>query len=378
MALTFLQATPKQTLGRIADDLSFIDSDIDLNEFIEQPLNRVSKKLDEINESLATRRRDSKYGSWLYDETHIRDSLLAEALKTIIEEKRGVIATERLIPGAVYYSGVARFGDRITGQRCIYLGESFTGWMKFKESAATAKALTVLRHGTKDDFRNLYVGIADGRPDALNTITLEHITESSTAARAKIEEYCDARWDGPWPWEVDAPEKLKMILEHREEKKMKHIEEMQLEMQRIIREFQEGALNQYEMIAAAQEMTSKVDSIIADLGKLSSTGIEVMAQAKATGDEQLVEPMQQALGDPLNNSVSALTDLKAALVNAMGDLTGDESGAPRNPMNDPGMGDDMGSPADAMGNNPMGDDDADAVADIDIGGDEGERPMKEL
>jgi hypothetical protein len=99
-----------------------------------------------------------------------------------------------------------------------------------------------------------------------------------------------------------------------------------------------------------------------------------MAQVKASGDEEIVTPMQDALGEPLNNAVGALTTLKASLTRATSIITGqdgdmDDSGPSMNGMS---------SPMDAMGSDPRGSMGNDkAIDNIDIAGDESERPMKE-
>lgn len=373
MPLKFLKETHEDVLGKIKADLSFVDPNIDLDEYANMTANKLRRELSSVRESLDNLKTGT-YGSWLREEQYVRNTLMEEALRTMIDSKQGAMRRERLVPGASYYSGVARYGGILEGKRCIYLGEQFSGWMDFRERSAVAKAMTVLQHGSQDDFREIYVGLADGKPDALNEICMEHIVDSSDVALKLIEQYCDQRWEGPWPWEIEAPEKLKYMIESREEKNMMKIQEMQRRFGKLLREFEEGQMNQFEMVTAAQEMMSRVDSMIGDLGKLSSSGIEVMAQAKSTGDEHLVDPMQQALGDPLNDAVSALTNLKAALASATAELTGEGSGMDDNM----GGSDDLGSPGDAMGPPMGGGDEADALADVDIGGDEEERPRKEV
>lgn len=372
MTLRFLQETPDSILGKLKTDLSYIDPTVDFSVYESMTYRGVEKELDEISKSISNLKTGT-YGSWLHSEGYVRDTLVKEALENILENKANSMEAEDLVPGASYYTGVSRFGDLLEGQYAIYLGENYTGWIEFRESAAVAKAMTVLRYGSEVDFKEIYIGMADGSVDALNEVSLSHIAKSSPAALGLIEEYCDARWEGPWPWEVEAPEKIKHMIESREEEKMIRITEMQNSLAKLLREFDEGNLNQFEMVSAAQEMMAKVDSIISDLGKLSSTGIEVMAQAKASGDDNLVQPMQNALGDPLNQAVSALTDLKASLATATSDLSNGGGGSA---MPDT----DMGSPDDMMGDDPMagGSADADALADVDIGGDDEERPMKEL
>ena len=46
------------------------------------------------------------------------------------------------------------------------------------------------------------IEMADGQLNALQKVSLEHLTESSKDALKSIEEYCDGRWTGPWTWEL--------------------------------------------------------------------------------------------------------------------------------------------------------------------------------
>lgn len=375
MALSFLQETNQDILHKLKSELKYIDPKVDMDVLAAQSIQSLTKTLANITESI-DEMKTTVYGSWLNDPKYVRNTVLGEAIKILLDEKKNTVRTDQLIPGATYYTQVSQYGDILEGKRSIYLGAKYTGWMPFKESVAIEKAKQLLRYGNKDDFRELYVGIANGRSDALNNISMDHIIGSSKSALKEMEEYCDSRWNGLWPWEVEAPEKLKYMIENREEKQMKRIEEMQRGLIRVLREFDEGNMSQFEMISASQEMMKRVDSMISDLGKLSSNGIEVMAQAKASGDESLVGPMQNALGDPLNTAVTALTDLKAALSSATSDLTG--GGSSMNMDNpEPDMGDDLGTPGDAMGDDPMGGS-SDPIDDLDIGSDEEERPMKEV
>ena len=362
MALTYLKETNQHILDKLQIDLSYIDSSIDLSQYASMTTNRLSAHARNRQESIDLM-KTGRYGSWLSDEQFVKESLILEAIRTVMNEKKDKMDKERLVVGSTYYTDVTRYGSLVEGKKAIFMGAKFTGWLPFMESAPVMKASQVLRYGTEDDFRNIYIGMADGRSDALNEISFQHITESSDGALSRIESYCDDRWEGPWAWEMDAPEKLKLMIESREDTKMNHIQGMQRQFTKILREFDEGSMDQFEMVSAAQEMSGQVDSMISNLAKLSSSGIEVMAQAKVAGDEGVIEPLQQALGEPLNSAVTALTDLKAALSNATNDITG---GGPSMSMG----GDDMKSPMDAMGDDPMD--------DVAIGGDDEERPMKEL
>jgi len=145
---------------------------------------------------------------------------------------------------------------------------------------------------------------------------------------------------------------------------MQRLNEMYSQMTELLREFEEIHMNQFELVNAAQDMMKRVDGMITDLGKLSSSGIEVMAKAKASGNGD-INPLHNALGEPLNTAVEALTDLKASLTKTMRELSGEE-------MVDDDL--EMGSPEDKMGDRPEKDD----LADLPITGDENERPTKDF
>jgi len=375
MALTFLNETNESILASIQTELSFIDKSIDLSVLEQMTVNRLNKELTLIQESIATM-QTGVYGSWLHNEDYVRDTMLEEAIKIHICDRHDQMATEKLIPRSTYYTQVTTHDNIIEGHKAIYMGAKFSGWMKLYESEPVAKALQVLRHGTDEDFRELYIGIADGRSDALTELSMEHITKSSPEALAEMGAYCDSRWEGPWPWEIEAPAKLKYLIETREERNMRKINDLKQGFKVMIREFDEGTMNKFDLVTTAQEMQKRVDSMIADFGKLSSNGIEITAQVKASGDEQLIQPMQDALGEPLNNAVDALTTLKASLTKATNTIAGIGNGDTYDGDGDMGMSAGLGSPMDAMGDNPRASDDA--IDNVDISGDDEERPRKEI
>jgi len=373
MALTFLDETNESILTSIRKELSTIDKSVDITALDEMSVIGLKKELKSIKEDISEM-KTGVYGSWLHDEKYVRNTLIEEAIQVSLDERKTQMENEKLIVGSTYYTGVSVNDKIIEGYKAVFMGSRFTGWMKLYESAPVAKAMQLLRHGTEDDFKKLYVGLADGRVDALAEMCIEHITESSASALKEIGAYCDSRWEGSWPWEIEAPEKFKYMIEIREERNMAKINEMKQGFKKILREFDEGIMDKYDLVSSVQDMQKKVDSMISDFGKLSSTGIEIVAQMKASGEESITEPMQDALGQPLNDAVESLTNFKVALSGVTDDITGDEhhDGGHNHHHHD------MGSPEDAMGDNPSDDIDGDAMDDIDIAGDTDERPMKDL
>ena len=367
MKNAFFEKSPALIFESLQRDLSHIDPKLKLGRYRDLSVNKLSEKIDQCN-SRIDKMRKGKYGSWLKEESYVRETLLLEGLKLIEREKREKMQKERLVPGSYYFKDIVVENGHIDGKVAIYLGEDYTGWMPFSESMAVAKAMEVLRFGTTEDFRQIYVGLADGDPDHLSEISLRHITESSPRSLMLIEKYCDSRWVGDWPWEVEPPEKFKNLVENREEKRMKNINEMQRRFTRMLREFEQANMGQYEMITAAQDMSGQVDSMISSLGKIASSGIEVMAGAKAGGQDSDVQALQQVLGEPLNQAVTVLTDLKAKLDQATSAMAGDP--APDVDSDLP-MDDDLGSPADAMGGD-------DPLADVEIGDESDERVKKDI
>ena len=367
MALEFLNETHYDVLNKLNEELQYID-DIDTSHLNDLSVMRLSVILEALDERIDEAKRDKPYGSWLNDSKYVRDTILHDIVETLIGVKEAKMEEEKILVGESYYTRMARSDGLVGGYKAYVTKDDIHGWIPILENEDLLKIMEVLKVGDVEDFRNIYVGMANGRQDGLANLSFDHIAQSTPDAITEMVEYCESRWDSPWPWEIEAPEKLKHVIEYREEKKMNQLNEMYERMNVLLREFEEIHMNQFELVTAAQDMMKRVDGMITDLGKLSSSGIEVMAKAKASGDEN-VGPMQNALGEPLNAAVEALTDLKAALTMTMKELSGEE-------MEDMETDDEMGSPADRMGSRPSKDDID--VDDLSIDGDESERPTKEF
>ena len=229
--------------------------------------------------------------------------------------------------------------------------------------------------------------MADGRPDALGSISVEHITESSDGALEVMESYCDANWAGPWAWDLPFPYKLRDLIEDNLKMRITKIEEMKGRFNQLISQLNEGDMDQFEVVMAAKEMTKKIQSMIEDLGKISGEGLLTLKDntRSAYGDEAASQLDQ--IQQPLNQAADTLSQLRAQMESAVEQLEGGantgaaiagaEMGGQPGEYDEGGMGDELGSPADAMGD-PMGDASVDELADVNLDGEGDERPMKEM
>jgi len=226
--------------------------------------------------------------------------------------------------------------------------------------------------------------MADGRPDAIGQVTLEHLAKSTPDALVSINEYCDSRWTGAWPWETVAPYTLRNKIQENIEMRMQTLNEMKGRFDAILKQLNEGDTERFEMLTVANDMGKTVDSMISDLGKLSAEGIEAVAKSRTTVGDDVASAFETALQGPINAAAEALTQLSAAVQTAVKQIEGggdnfDVDGLGGFP------GGDVGSPMDAMGADPMGDtgggmggDLSGELADMSLDGEEGERAKKEL
>ena len=390
MSLAFLQSEPTRDLHKIAEDLKVYDTDFDIAVYESMSARHVSKEIDSVKNRLEELKKGSVYGSWLNESSYVHDRLLLDALNILEEQKYELEENEVLVPGFTYYRDVMQFGNYVVGQRCHYLSEGREpAWLEFSDTLPVLKAIEVMRFGSDDDFRQIYMEMADGRNDAIFNVTLEHLTESSPLALAEIDAYCDEKWDGPWPWQMSAPFKLSTIIEDAKEMRLQQVNELRADFDQLIRKLNEADQSQFDLMTAVNEMAGKVDSMIGDIGKLASSSIEVTAGATALGNQN---DLHQEIQQPIQQAAEALTQLKSVIYSfAQGMGTGDPA-APdpmaaggADPAMDPAGGlDPAMDPAAAAGAPPQdptdanADDVGDELADVSLSGGDKERPMKEV
>lgn len=391
MTLAFLQQTPQQAFRRLEQDLKL--AHIDLTTFKRMTPRQLGEAIARIDSEKARVINESTYGDWLNSENYTNATILREALVLIKEFKEDKVANEVLIPGFSYYHGVHQFGDQLHGFRCTFRENHDPHWVSFATMSFIEKSLLLLEHGTLDDFGKIYIELADGRVDALDNIQFEHILHSSDEAGEAIEKYCNEQWEGPWPWESPAPLTLHMMIQDNHMKKTHTLREMQDRFANLVRQLNEGEMDQFEVVLAAREMVDKVQSMVEDLGKLSGeTLLSLKDNARVAFGDQAASSLDQSIRDPLMQAADNLSQLRASMENVVKELEGGAgmgAGAAAGQMGVPGaepppMGGELGGPTgdDIGGAPPMGgapgEPPVDAVADVDIDGEEGERPMKDM
>lgn len=387
MALEFLNDTPVRAFRKLEGDLALVNPELNLRRFksmTPRSLGEEISRLDGVRQRMVS---ESTYGSWLRDEKYVETRLLQEALTRLREYKEGVKESEVLVPGFTYYRKVKQFGKFIEGQRYVHAESSEPLWGEFRMPIAIAKAFEVMCHGSEDDFRSIYVEMADGRLNALEKVSVEHLTESSEDALSAIEEYCDQRWNGPWAWETPSPYSLRESIEERNEMNLQTVNEMQAQFDSLIKRLNEEEMDKYAAIASAEEMADTIQKMVEQIARLAGEGIiKLKDQLRVTMGDDAAAQIEDTFLDPVRQAADALSQLRATIMQTVDSLKGvdaatDVAGAAAlDTAADAGAaaGADaaLGTPGDAL----AGDADALAgdMADVSIDGEEGERPMKDM
>lgn len=355
MSLEFLRDTPDVAFKRTISDLQTMNAKIDGSIFERMSIDQIDTLLDRLHEKETRIIDESPYGAWFEDPGFIQIKMLQDGLQNLREYREILEESEVLVPGFTYYNGIRRFGKRIEGQTCTYLGEGQpANWINFIDSSPIMKTLEVIRHGDTGDFRRLYVEMANGRADGLENISVEHITESSDQALLEMEQYCDARWDGPWAWEVQSPYRIGRIIEENKQMRQQTLVEMHEILNGILREFDAAGQEQYEIISMARSMSDGMQAMIEKLAKITGDGIinlKAMVMTKM-GDEAAMK-VEHGITQPLNQCADAMARLKANLDSLVNDLQNHEPSdldqmGQQPPMGADGMAPDMGAANDNM------------------------------
>ncbi len=398
MALEFLNDTPQRAFRKLERDLMLVNPEVQLGQFKAMTPRSLESVLETLDEKRTTMLAENTYGAWLTSEEFVELQLMKEAVTFLKEYKEGKRDDETLVPGYTYYRKIRQFGDDLIGHRCYFRENVTPMWVPWKMNLNLAKAFEVLRHGGDDDFRRIYVEMANGRLTALESVSLEHLTESDTDVLQSIGEYCDTRWDGAWPWEAPSPYTLRETIEEKYEMNLQTINEMQSQFTTLLTSLNEESMDKYEVIAAAEEMAKTIEKMVEQVARLGGEGIiKLKNQIRISMGDDAAAQIEDKFLEPVRQAADALSQLQSTILKTVENLkAADQAGGDvgggigDDPMSgDPMGGGDLGSPEDAMGTDPLGGDDlggdplggdelAGDLADASLDGGDGERPMKDM
>jgi hypothetical protein len=343
MSLEFLHDTPDIAFQRTIADLRTMNPKVDASVFENMSITQIDTMMERLQLREQRIIDESPYGSWLVDPVFMQIKMLQDGLSNLREHRLILEQSETLVPGFTYYNGIRRFGPRIEGQMCMYLGEGrAANWINFIDSIPVMKALEVVKNGDFADFRRIYVEIANGRADGLTNLSIRHITESTDKALLEMETYCDARWDGPWPWEVSAPYRLGRVIEENRQMRLQSLFEMHEILNRMITEADMADQESFEIVSMVRGMSENVQGMIEKFAKLAGDAMINLRAAVMTqrGDEGAMK-VEHGLTNAVNQAADALARLKVELDNLVHELGTDSMGMDMG-MGGMGMGDQMG------------------------------------
>lgn len=397
MTLSFLKQTVPERLQKLNAEMKCLDQNIDLTKYRSMTSESVSDHIEQLVNRNLEIKETVDFGQWLSNEEYILNDLLVEFLGVLRDTKKIMEETDVPVSGMTYYRDVSVVNNILTAKKCRFLDEGrCASWQPISEHVAVAKAKVFLEHGSIPDFLKIYVEMANGRPDGTINPSVDHLYESSDDALEAIMEYCDSKWNGPWPWETGAPYKLQKQIKEAKEMNMDSILALHDDFQKILREFEEGGQEKYAVITQAQDMSNEIHKIIERLGKISGEGILMIQDGvRTTMGDNAASNLAEHLNDPINDAAESLSKLRAAIDEVIesletgsfdGNYDGDiNGGSDMGGMDDLGGNDDLGSPMDALGGNNDqpensfgGDDLSDELADMSLDGSQTERPKKDM
>jgi len=353
MALEFLRDSAVQAFRKYEADLNLMNPELDLRGYKRMSSDQLHRVVEGLVAEERARYENDPYGSWYQDPKYVQGKVLQDALACLAEHKHEQEMNEPpLVPGYTYYRNVKQFGEQIQGEICHYMVEGkTTGWINFVDAVPVMKALEVLRHGDEEDFRKIYIEMADGRVDGVVKVCVEHITESSDDALRRMEAYCDTQWSGPWPWQTPTPWKLKKLIEGKKEMHLRELHQMQEQFRTLLKEFQNQDATKWEVLDFTQDLSDKIQSMIENLARTSG---EIMVKLRvqlpnAMGPQ--AQSLEQQVIEPINRAVDALSQLLSAVQQIMDQLQGQQGPGMDDIGGLNGMGDElgMGGAADPMG-----------------------------
>lgn len=367
---SILNASDSEIFQRVAPQLRRMGGSPELFESMEtEDLARVRSQIRNERETMLRALKANEIGTnQRYARLVVEDSVVSAA----IGSKMASEAKRKLVPGMTYYRKVTSGGNSISGERCRYLGEGRLPprWFAFESDVRVEKAFALLEHGSDADFAKIYFIMADGSRFGHRKPMLEHVSGSSDGALDRIAAYCDARWEGEWPWQAPTPRRLKNLIEGRKMDKNAAI----ALMRRSIKSLMEGETEKAEVLVTGKDISTKIGGMISDLAKVSA---DLMADYKTMVStefgKEAVSGLDSIYGTGIETAMNGLSHLKDSIDDFLGGLengganassvplaSGSDEIAP--PGGDPSLGD---SEMDDEGMPPEGDE-GEGLEDFDI------------
>ncbi len=291
--------------------------------------NELRRSIEHLNSRKSKILSNLPFDKELKDPRYSITVLESAAVKSLLDEKTSIEDQRPLIKNITYYRRTIIEGNKLTGYRCTYLGPNRpANWTKIVEDVRTLKALELIKHGSDEDFARIYFIMADGVPNhAARKACYEHIAYSSDKAKKEIAKYCDARWEGAWPWEAVAPSKLKKIIERKHMNRNRRIAEMRARLSRITAALYEGEVEKSEVILSGREMADKLTSMIHELGKLSAQLMaEFKDQVRTEFGAESANGLTEISSDKISHAVDALGEIKSSIDTYLQGLQGGGTG----------------------------------------------------
>lgn len=263
--------------------------------------------------------RESKNHEVVKNKTYVASRMTAKAAQYLREVKLREDDEAPLIEGMTYYRDTVRHNGMVSGYRVTYLGEDRReshNWSRYKESEAKMKIMEVLRYGDDEDFRTLYVEMANGRSgDSTIRFNPAHITESTKDVIKEMAAYCDSRWEGSWPWETTTvPSSLQNIIKENAIMRSSRLQELRESFNHEYVRLFEGEVEQSEVVLKGREIIEDITRMIHNLGKISAEAMTSLKdEARSAFGDALAKELESISGEYVTDAVDSLGALKSAV-----------------------------------------------------------------
>jgi len=309
-------------LTRDINDLRSFGYDIPKPELAKMDVGQLKEKRDEFETKL--RKLKERHVNYM-----MRPEFPVLKIATAIFEDEISNRYESLgkpVRDGCYYRNVVLEEGRISGERAIIIdSKPVTRWQKFDAPIVVEKARVALFEDDDGEvYDTIYMQLADGFEDFYERKSFKHISKSTNEALKRIENYCDSLYES-WPWEYAAPLNTVRLMERKHEmevKKMKHLSEA--------REIVVDDATRYELVDELNGMMQRVESMVDDLSKISTS---IITTATNLPDD-VTDQVRSNLDDPIGQTVNAISELKQSIDGLISFVLGEDEPSDTADMDD--------------------------------------------